>query len=189
MTWTADGDESMRAGVGVYVLAAACLEVEHEEQARHAVAALAKPGQRFHWRQAATPVQRKAVSAVAGLPALHLVVIAAPLDPRRQERARRHCLRRLLFELEQAGVARVVMEAREPRLNTRDIEAVDAFRAAGLIGSDIVVEHGYPTGPNGEPLLWVPDIVAGAVGAELDRGDLLAQELAGLVTHYRVELG
>ncbi|GII20742.1 hypothetical protein [Planosporangium mesophilum] len=186
--WIAYVDESMRVGAGAYVLAAACLEVVECEDARRTVAGLAKPGQRFHWRQSSVPMQHKAVGVVAGLPALHLVVVAAPLDPRRQERGRRQCLRRLLFELENSGVGRVVMEAREQRLNARDIQAVDAFRAAGLIGPDIVVEHAYPAGPAGEPLLWVPDIVAGAIGGELDRGDPLAGQLSSVVTRYYIEL-
>ncbi len=113
----------MRAGAGVYVLAAACLEMIEVAGARHSVAALAKPGQRFHWRQSAPPMQRKAVGVVSALPALHLVVVAAPIDPRRQERARRHCLRRLLFELDRGGVASVLLESREAKLNARDITA------------------------------------------------------------------
>jgi hypothetical protein len=181
-------DESMRANAGVYLLAAACLDDADYPAARDSVATLAKPGQRFHWRASSAPVQRKAVALVASLPALHLVVVAAPLDPPRQERGRRHALCRLLYELRGHGVTRVVLEARTQSLNAKDAEAVDAFRAAGVIGSDIVIEHGYPAGPNGEPLLWVPDIVAGVIGGELDRGEVVPGNLAQLVTRFDVEL-
>ncbi len=82
----------------------------------------------------------------------------------------------------------MLLESREAKLNARDITAVDAFRAGGVIGPNIVVEHGFPVGPKGEPLLWVPDIVAGAIGAELDRGEQVAMELTRLVTCYQVKL-
>jgi hypothetical protein len=87
-----------------------------------------KPDRRFHWRDSSPAARSKAVGIVAELSALHLVVIGAPLDRRRQERGRRLCLRRLLFELDAHGVAQVFIEARTRSLNTKDLTAVDAWR-------------------------------------------------------------
>jgi hypothetical protein len=110
----------------------------------------------------------------------------APLDPRRQERARRHCLRRLLFELEAAGVGHVWLESRGRHQDPLDLQAVNVLRIQRVIGAGLVVDH---TRPLDEPLLWVPDIVAGAVGGELDRGERYAEQLASVVTRYHIELG
>ena len=94
-------------------------------------------------------------------------MVGAPLDPRRQERGRRICLERLLYELEAAGVSAVSLEERTLTLNKKDLFMVHAWRARHVIGHGLRVDHGDPTK---EPLLWLPDIVAGAVMAT-HRGD------------------
>lgn len=185
MTWTAYVDESMRAGAGVYLLAAACLDNTELVEARAAVAQLGRPTRRFHWRNEEPDDRAKAVGVVASLPALHLVVVAARLDPRRQERARRHCLRRLLFELDAAGVTHAWLESRGRRHDLRDLQAVNVLRIQRAVGTALVVDHARPLD---EPLLWVPDIVAGAIGGELDLKERYADQLATLVTRYDIEL-
>src|SRR5262245_41889998 len=107
MGWVAYADESIRGrpdGTGAYIMAAACLEAASCEATRPVVARLVRPGRRFHWRDADDRQRDGAVTLVAGLPALHIIVVGTPLDPPRQERARRHCLARLLYELERADV-------------------------------------------------------------------------------------
>lgn len=160
--WVAYVDESLRAipqRAGYYVLAAAVMPRSACTELRAEVAALARsPGHRFHWRLEDAPDRRKAVDLIAGLDMLHLVVVGTRLDPRRQERGRRLCLARLLQELDGAGVGQVWLEARSPILNRRDIDAVDGFRSQRLIDHALRVDHLYPSN---EPLLWVPDAVAG----------------------------
>lgn len=187
MTWIGYADESMisTVGVGAYIIAAAVIVDRDRESARLTLSTLGRPGRRFHWRDAGAAERHKAIGAVAGLPALHLVVIGTRLDPRRQERARRHCLRRLVHELESAGVDELWLESRSPRQDLRDIQAVDGFRAAQII-SALRVDHAQPLG---EPLLWVPDIVAGAVNLALSGEDLHEVALRPLITKYEVDLG
>jgi hypothetical protein len=169
-------------------MVASCVDEVDSGEVRTVVSGLAAPGQRFHWRRSARPARAKALGVVADLPVLHLTAIATRLDPRRPERARRACLHRLLFELASHGVTLVIMETRTQSLNHKDAAAVDAFRSAQVIGPEIAVEHGYPSGVNGEPLLWVPDIIAGAIGAELDHGDPMPEQLAGLTTRFHLRL-
>jgi hypothetical protein len=95
-----------------------------------------------------------------GLPAI--VVIGTPLARTRQERARGKCMEVLLPRLEAAGVDRVLLEAREQNLVRRDMRQVDACRSKGLITPRIQVDAAFPSE---ESLLWLPDAVAGAVGA------------------------
>jgi hypothetical protein len=172
-------------GVGAYILAAAMMADEDCGSARATVSALGRPGRRFHWRDAGQAERHRAVGVIAGLPALHLVVIGTKLDPHRQERARRHCLRRLVHELEVAGVDQLWLESRTPRQNLRDVQAVDGFRAARII-SALHVDH---VRPMGEPLLWIPDIVAGAVNLALGGEDLHEVALKSLISRYDIDLG
>lgn len=80
--------------------------------------------------------------------------------PRRQERARAFCAERLLYELDRLGVVQVWFEARHPALNQRDLRLVKALRGKQSISASIRVEFARP---KDEPMLWIPDAVAGAV--------------------------
>jgi hypothetical protein len=187
--WRAYADEAMRTllgGYGAYLFVAACVEDSEQERARHEMASLAAAGKRFHWRTESEPMRRKALTVVAGLPALHLVIVGAPLDFRRQERARRFCLQRLLHELDEAGVSEVWLESRTQSLNQRDVGAINAFRGRRELTANIFVGHGRPLE---EPLLWVPDIVAGAVGEAVRGDDSYQRTISSLITRYDITLG
>ncbi|MGH3546215.1 MAG: hypothetical protein ACRDPW_09870, partial [Mycobacteriales bacterium] len=163
--WVAYVDESQRSeGAGAYILAAVVLDGQTAESIRPQVAALAAGKQRFHWRLESPSRQRKAVAVVAGLPALHIVVVAVGVKARQSERARRYCLDRLLYELDHAGVSQVWLEARGPHQNRLDSEVVNVFRVRGNISDTIRIDHGYP---DQEVLLWLGDIVAGALSASV----------------------
>jgi len=95
------------------------------------------------------------------------------------ERRRRLCLRRLLCELDAAGVAQVHLEAREARQNGRDLQLLGALRAQQAIGPRIRMHH--QPGPR-EPLLWMPDLVAGAVGAARQGRVAYRVQLDGVLT-------
>lgn len=189
MSWVAYVDESMRQrrdGSGMYVLAAAVVEATSIPHVRDAAAALARGSRRFHWRDEEPPDRRKAVDMVAGLDAIHLVVVGVGLDSRRQERGRRLCLTRLLWELDQAGVGQVWLEARTRSLNDHDTAAISALRARKVIIAALRVDFVYPSE---EPLAWLPDIVAGAVSAA--RGDGENRYLApliGLLSSHTIDL-
>ncbi len=45
----------------------------------------------------------------------HVVAVASPLDPQRQERARRLCLTAIAWELHERGVHRLQLESRNNR--------------------------------------------------------------------------
>lgn len=179
MAWVAYIDESMRAprdgAEGLYVLAAAVLDEADIEASREEVRALSpRGGLKFHWREELEPRRAKAIGVVAQLPALHLVVVGVSLNPGKQERGRRLCMARMFNELESADVEQVWMESRRPRDNRRDLQVVNAFRTQRIVTDAIRVDHAHPAGPTSEPLLWVPDIVAGVItgGADQHRAPL-----------------
>lgn len=175
MTWCAYVDESLRlrsGKPGMYILAAALISAEEEDLVREAVARLGHGKRRFHWRVEEPRDQRRAVMLLADFGMMHLVVVATQLDGRRQERGRRQCLQRLLWELDQLGVEVVWLDEWTGSLNARDQQMVSSMRLKGALRGQIRVEFGrYYNGVDGELLLWIPDIVAGAVGAARGEGD------------------
>ncbi|MQA83586.1 MAG: DUF3800 domain-containing protein [Streptosporangiales bacterium] len=108
-------DESMRIradGSDVFVLAAALIPAGECEEIREEMRQLLLRGQRqLHWRLEGSVRRRKIVKQIASLDVQHRVVVGSPLPPRRQERARRVCLERLLWELDRESVESVWLEA------------------------------------------------------------------------------
>ncbi len=190
MSWVAYIDEAMRQrhdGTGLYVLAAAVMADDDTMSIREAVRGLAgRRHRRVHWRDAEVSERHKAVALVADLSALHLVVIGVRLDLRRQERGRRLCLQRLLWELGRAGVSRALLESRTAGLNAKDLALVNVLRVRGEIMHELRVDFVYPLA---EPLVWLPDIVAGAVSsARGDDDDRYLGPLKSILTEYSIEL-
>jgi hypothetical protein len=189
VTWIAYGDESMRHrphSTGLYVLAAVVFDAADMEGLRAEARQLGQRGRFFHWRDESTARRRKAVAAVASLDALHFVVVGTGLDGRRQERGRRQCLTRMLWELGDCGVDEVRLDARRPEQNDRDIALVDALRARGQIRDGVRLNFVRSAT---EPLVWLSDIVAGAVSAARGDGDdQYVTMLEKLLTEHTIEL-
>lgn len=184
VTWISYVDESIDELTGTYVLAAATLEQDGSRDVRDAVRALApRLGQWFHWKDQERDGRVKAVEFVSTLAILHTVVMGTPVA--KQERARRQCLRSLLFHLEGDGVEQVWLESRGAPADSRDISAVRAFRAQHAIGHTNRVDHAFPSA---QPLLWVADIVAGAVRAAERGDDTYRAHLGTAITEHRIRL-
>lgn len=129
---------------------------------REVSALMIKPGVRLHW--VAESVKRRDLIAetVGRLDIAAILTVGTPMDRSRQERARRCCLERLLYELDQFGVSEVRLESRAPAQDKRDLRLVDSARRKRLITPGLQV--GFAT-PSAEPMLWLPDAVAGAMSA------------------------
>lgn len=101
------------------------------------------------------------------------------LDASKQEHARRQCLARLLWELEPWRVSTVWLEARTQSLNRKDLKVIDAWRSHGKLPAAMRVEFGLPSV---EPMLWIPDAVAGAIAAAR-KGDAVHRIMLGDMVH------
>jgi hypothetical protein len=110
-----------RDGSGVYVLAAAMVEVEKAEPIRDVVAGLVSRRHKFHWRDESPANRRKAVDLVASVDSIHLVAVGTGMKNAKQERARRLCLETLLWELAACGVGQVWLDSRTESLNRGDL--------------------------------------------------------------------
>lgn len=149
---------------GTYMLAAAILRRSDAASIRSAAARLRRPGQaKAHWHDERTLAGRNRLSEAGASAAVdHLVIIRVGDPSAGSERRRRLCLERLCFELYGMGVRAVTFESRGPA-DKLDRNLVDALRARKLIDATLRVDH--ISGP-GEPLLWFPDIVCGAVNQD-----------------------
>lgn len=176
-----------RAGKdGLYLLAAVVADPGDCDVVREALASLLLQGAlRLHWRDE-TEARRCKIAALIGSHDLaHVVVVGAPINQRRQERARAQCLERLLYELDQLGISRVWLETRHFALNERDLMLVEALRGKRSVSSEIRVEFARP---KDEPMLWVPDAVAGAVNAAASGGGSSALDGFGEIEIINVNL-
>ena len=158
---TAYVDESLRlTGEGLYVLAAVVVPDPRAPEVRAALRAAVPPGlRRYHWRRESEASRAAIVEVVRSL-RVSAVVVTAPVGRTRQERARRRCLRRLVWELAQRDVRRAVLESRD-HADAADRALLAFALRAGWGPPDFEYRFGLPTD---EPLLWLADIVAGAVG-------------------------
>jgi len=145
---TAYIDESLQVSHGLYVLAAVIVADTDADQHRTALRALLYRGQlRLHWRDENRRRRSQLITAVSTLRHTGAIVIATGAAPRRQERARRKCIERLLAELATRGIATVIFERRRPDLDARDRTMIAALRR----------QQAVPTAMRaGSPPSWSP---------------------------------
>ena len=157
-------DESVHVGRGLYVMAAAMAPLMPEalEFDRRRLRSLTRATGCLHWSREEERDKMRIATLVGELSLSNMVVTATRLDPRRQERARRKCLQRLLHQLVDDRVQQVWLESRDRVGNQRDLAMVASLRTTDALPSSIRVDHARPSE---EPLLWVADAVAGAVAA------------------------
>lgn len=157
---TAYIDESLRIGRGLYLLAAVIVADTDADNHRAALQALLYRGQlRLHWRDESTQRRTHLIAAMHSLRHIGAIVIAAGAIHGRQERARRKRLERLLTELVSRGITTVIFERRHPDLDARDRTMIAALQRQHTLPTALRASWKHPIQ---EPLLWLPDIAAGA---------------------------
>ncbi|TSD53587.1 hypothetical protein [Aeromicrobium piscarium] len=160
-------DESIHAQgptPGFYLLAAAISDPTSAESIRESLRRLVpRPRRRLHWNSEDHRTRYEIVDVIASTSLTHVIVLAE-VEARRQERARRKCLQRLLFELDQRGVTRAWIESRQAAQDRRDQEMVASLHGSGAISPGFTVTFAKPLD---DPMLWIPDAVAGMTLAAL----------------------
>jgi hypothetical protein len=104
------------------------------------------------------------IETIAQLSPQVVICAVRPVASRHQERARARCLTRLLWELIELRVTELVFESRDGPLNNRDAATIANARRAGQAPKGMKFDFGDPYE---EPLLWLPDAIAGATGSHL----------------------
>jgi len=158
-------DESARnAEPGLYVLAGVVVDRDQADDVRAVLrSGLRHQRRRFHWREEEHTDQESMAKLVGSLDLMAVVVVATPVDPRRPERARRLCLTRLLWELEHRNARDVLLESRGPAQDRDDRRHIGNAQRAQQLEPGLVFGFGNPLA---EPLLWLPDLLAGAVNRD-----------------------
>jgi hypothetical protein len=183
---TAYVDESLRVREGLYVLAAVLVADAQADRHREELRALLHRHQlRLHWRDESSRRREQLIDAVAALQDTGAVVIAAGVAPGRQERARRKCIERLLAELAGRGIATVVFERRHKELDARDRAMIAALRRQQSLPAALSASW-LPAVD--EPLLWLPDIAAGAASLAETGNDTHWKQLAAAFSVERFSL-
>jgi hypothetical protein len=183
---TAFADESLRVRNGLYVLAAVVVADDQTEHHREALRALLYRGQRrLHWRDESTTRRNQIIGAARRLPHTGAVVIATGMAPKRQERARRKCIERLLAELAGRGIASVVFERRHEELDARDRALVAALKRQRSLPATF---HASWQPATDEPLLWLPDMAAGAAALAAIGDTVHWDDLAAAFSVERITL-
>jgi hypothetical protein len=169
-------DESMRGSAGgLYLVAAAVIvDAELDFARRQALGVLLPRQHRFHWRNESEPQRDLMLKAIASLEYRALVYACHPA-PRRQERARALCLEKMLWDFRDEGVDMVVFESREAHNDKKDAKNIAHAQRAGRAPDDF--RYSFMR-PQGEPLLWIADAIAGASSAHVAGEEL--HYLAGL---------
>jgi hypothetical protein len=175
-------DESMHEAVPgisepMYLLAAAVADPAACDDIRDTLRAL-RPGKkpRLHWREEDGPLKEKVAATIAGADFCGLVVVGVPADLRKQERARSQCMEAMILRLQEIGVTQVWIENRTPSLNKRDRLMVDAMRSKRILVAGTRVDFARPLE---EPMLWIPDALAGSSGMARKGSETVYRDLMG----------
>jgi hypothetical protein len=183
-------DESFQedSAEGAYVLAATALEPQAQDDAREFMRRLlgSRRTDKLHWYEMDRLQRKDAAHRVADIDCLHVVVVGSPVPRRRQERARAVCLATLVGALHNLGVQHLLIESRSAELNCRDVATVLGARFTLPKGSRFRVDH---VRGSDEPLLWVADVVAGAVRASLRDSSAEVELLGERVRVLKVPTG
>ncbi len=123
----------------------------------------ARGAAKLHWRELGRKTQMDVMRAISNIPALTTVVVGTPMNPHKQERARRKCLEAMVGILVEQGVKELVLEARDSSLDKRDIQLVDTIKSKHH-GLAFAIHHRKGSE---DPRLWIPDQVLGAYGDQL----------------------
>jgi hypothetical protein len=179
--WLAFVDESesnRRADPDAYLLAAALVHSTDYEPIAEQMRTLRLPHQKkLHWTDDRNRHEH-ITKVIAELDVLHVVVVrdGSPGEP--SDRRRKKCLERLLYELDNRGVAHVSCEARQRKQNEEDRKIMAYMRVTKQIRGAMKMDH--PPGPE-EPALWLADAVVGAVAMARYETSKYQQMLAGVL--------
>ncbi|WP_414936885.1 hypothetical protein [Amycolatopsis sp. cmx-11-51] len=180
-------DESFKEddGGGFYVLAAAVLPVDRHAELREVMLGLrSERTGKLHWNVLTGDQKHAVVKRVADFEELHLVTVGAPVPARGQERGRSLCMQRLVLELHALGVSHLVAEGRTVQLDARDVRTIQQSRFSLPQGAEFRIRHARGVD---EPLLWISDIVAGAIRARRQGMPEFADRLARCAIELQVD--
>jgi hypothetical protein len=132
---------------------------------------------RFHWRSDNRRLRVVMLDAIHATGLQSAVFVKKPMKGTNQRRCRALCLEAALWHVTSIGIAELVIESRGEQ-DQDDRRTVVAAQRAG--NADPVLRYSFAR-PLEEPLLWLPDAIAGAVSAcEVEPEGVFADPVARL---------
>ena len=179
---TAFADESFRRcadGRGLFLLTAVVVPDDRQDEIRQALRRRVAPGQqRWHFRTESTASRRRFLRTIAELGQLGITAstyCCPTASQRKSERSRARLVWNLVGDLAQRDVHALVLESRQDHNDRKDRREIHWAVSAGVASAKLVYVHGLPVQ---EPLLWLPDAIAGAAGISIADG---SNELVSLL--------
>ncbi|ATL70933.1 hypothetical protein [Nocardia terpenica] len=182
---TAWGDESgsqTDRDPHTYLVAAALVDDDDVSVVRKSMDGLRLDGEKkVHWHGSSDERRRLLVETVSQLPAVSIVVVHHA-ENTKDRRHRRKCLEYLLPQLAEMPCSHITFESRG-QLDQSDQDIFDKFRARKVVGPGLRINHSIG---RAEPVLWLPDIVCGAVVQHRVGNPSYLARLGGLVDIHHI---
>lgn len=145
-----------------YLICATILECAQFEQLRDQLLPLLLPGQiKLHWTDESAPRRRSIVKTISEIESIQVIVTNSSERSKKTERYRRKCLERLYYELVELKVCHLTLESRQEAQNQKDIKHLAPLQSSGVYRG-LRISHARG---GDDPLLWIPDVVLGALNA------------------------
>jgi hypothetical protein len=155
-------DESIRSREHLYVVAAALIVPDGLDVGEALSRIPHGRAPRFHWRNESDAQRMRMLDLVRELGLRSIATCYVADRPRWQERGRLKAFGRLLWELKQERVLELVIESRGEPNDGKDRQMIARAQRAGSAMAEMAYRFERP---HKNPLLWLPDALAGAVGA------------------------
>ncbi len=174
-------NKSNKAALHLYVLAGVIVPVGSLNPTRTAIGAAWTRQRPFHFRLESDTDRLKLLDVIVNVGIGSVVVGGTYLKPSSQERVRARLLVRLATELVKLGITELIAEKRpytRPNVapgvaarsgDQRDEDALAKSQRLGGLPGNLTMTFKWP---QNEPLLWLPDAVAGSVALHLDPASL-----------------
>lgn len=182
---TAWGDESgSRADLDphTYLVAAALVDDDDIAVVRKSMDDLRLDGEKkVHWHGSSDERRWLLVESAGQLPVASVVVVHNE-EKASDRRHRRKCLEYLLPQLAEMPCSHITFESRG-QLDQSDQDILDKFRATKVVGPGLRINHSIG---RTEPVLWLADIVCGAVVQHRVGNPGYLAHLGGLVDIHHI---
>ncbi|SDP65386.1 hypothetical protein SAMN04487914_12377 [Arthrobacter sp. ok909] len=162
-------DESAHVAAGLCLVGVAVLDKTIEEEVLQDLQkALPRGAKRLHWNKDGAAVRSRVVEILAERTHHCRVYLSYFDDSKRSEKARDACLAHMFADMGGRPYGEIILDQRTKHQDTRDLVAWTNLCVRLSLPHPPVVRH---DGTTTEPLLWLADALAGAVGEHLVKGD------------------
>jgi hypothetical protein len=177
-------DESLHRDAGLYILSCVTIDDYRTVSLRAEIRQeLLLPGQkRFHWRGENAERRTLALELLAEVHDTAYAYVCSRLQECGDGRARALCFKKLMWDARMEHISGITFESRQPHNDQIDRATIIGLQRSRIAPSSLVYDFKTPVD---EPLLWLPDVMAGAIAASTTGNDLYADSLEGIRVKHR----